>query len=339
LKRILVVGVGSVGQRHIRAFLATGRAQVAVCDTDLRLLCQTAAQWGLRRGYESLDEAMGEEFDAAIVATPAQLHVRMATRLAEAGIHVLIEKPLGTSMAGVEELQQAVARHSLAAAVGYVYRLHPALAAMRQAIQSGQFGAPLQIVAVCGQHFPYYRPAYREIYYANRATGGGAIQDALTHVLNAGEWLAGPIDRLVADAAHLVLEGVDVEDTVHVMARHGAVLGSYSLNQHQAPDEVTITAICERGTARFEFHNHRWRWMTHPAQPWHDERHEPPSADALFIAQANAFLDAIEGGEPLCSLAEGVQTLRANLAAMTSVEQASWQCIEHAADVALISFA
>ncbi len=336
MKRILVVGVGSVGQRHIRAFAATGRAQVAVCDTDSRLLCQAAAQWGLRRGYDSLDEALGDEFDAAVVATPAQLHVSMATKLAESGMHVLIEKPLSTSMAGVEELQQAVARHSLAAAVGYVYRAHPALAAMKRAIHAGRFGAPVQIVANCGQHFPYYRPAYREIYYADRATGGGAIQDALTHVLNAGEWLAGPIDRLVADAAHLVLEGVDVEDTVHVLSRHGGVLGCYSLNQHQAPDEVTITAVCESGTARFEFHHHRWRWMTHPAQPWHDEPHEPPSSDALFISQANAFLDAIEGGEPLCSLAEGVQTLRANLAAISSLEQASWQSIEHTADVAFV---
>ena len=45
---------------------------------------------------------------------------------------------------------------------------------------------------------------------------------------------------------------MDVEDTVHVLARHGDVLASYSLNQHQAPNEVTLTVVCERGTVRWE---------------------------------------------------------------------------------------
>ena len=59
-------------------------------------------------------------------------------------------------------------------------------------IRSGRFGEPVQIVATCGQHFPHYRPAYRDTYYRDRRTGGGAVQDALTHIINAGEWLVGP---------------------------------------------------------------------------------------------------------------------------------------------------
>ena len=108
-------------------------------------------------------------------------------------------------------------------AVAYVYRSFPALAAMRGALIGGRLGRPVELVAVGGQHFPTYRPAYRQTYYADRATGGGAIQDALTHVLNLGEWLLGPIDRVVADAAHQLLPDVEVEDTVHLLARHGDV--------------------------------------------------------------------------------------------------------------------
>ncbi len=75
----------------------------------------------------------------------------------------------------------AVANRGLIAGVAYPYRAHPTLAAMRDAIASGRFGKPLEVVVVAGQHFPTYRPAYRDIYYRDRATGGGAIQDALTH--------------------------------------------------------------------------------------------------------------------------------------------------------------
>ena len=89
---------------------------------------------------------------------------------------------------------------------------------------ANRFGRPVQLTVTAGQHFPTFRPAYKNIYYADRVQGGGAIQDAMTHYLNAGEWLLGPIDRIVADAAHQVLEGVAVEDTVHCLARHGAAM-------------------------------------------------------------------------------------------------------------------
>ncbi|MGI9428550.1 MAG: Gfo/Idh/MocA family protein, partial [Bythopirellula sp.] len=163
---------------------------------------------------------------------------------------------------------------------------------MKQALDSGRFGAPVQIVAVSGQKFPFFRPAYRETYYRNHSTGGGAIQDAITHVLNAGEWLVGPIDRLVADADHLVIPDVDVEDTINIMTRQGGVLGCYSLNQHQAPNENVITVICECATVRIEFHRHRWSWISDG--DWKFEDTGNIERDTLFIRQAAAFLDAVE---------------------------------------------
>ena len=57
--------------------------------------------------------------------------------------------------------------------------------AMKQEIDACRFGRIVQVIAVSGQHFPFYRPAYRETYYTDHATGGGAIQDALTHTINA----------------------------------------------------------------------------------------------------------------------------------------------------------
>jgi predicted dehydrogenase len=108
----------------------------------------------------------------------------------------------------------------------------------------------------------------------------------------------------------------------------GSALASYSLNQHQAPNEMTLTVIGERGTARCEFHEHRWRWLVEPGRAWHDEPIPPLERDALFISQANAFLDAVEGrAAPPCTLEEGLQTLRVNLAALSSVEGGGWQVI------------
>ena len=150
----------------------------------------------------------------------------------------------------------------------------------------------------------------------------------MTHLVNAAEWLVGPVERVVADADHKLLAGVEVEDVVHFLARHGSVIGSYSLNQFQSPNEVTITVVCERGTARFEYHKQRWRRMLQPDTPWQDEPAVGLERDTLFIRQAESFLDAIEGRRvPLCSLNEGVQTLRVNLALIKSLASHEWQAI------------
>jgi predicted dehydrogenase len=327
-KKVLVIGVGSIGERHVRCFRATGRAEVAICEVDDRLRETVAERYQLTQSSADLEQALAARPDAAVICTPAHLHVPLAITAAKSGTHLLIEKPLSTVLEGVEPLRQEIAKRRLTAAVAYVYRAHPALAAMRGALLAGRFGEPVQLVADFGQHFPFYRPAYRQTYYRDRATGGGAVQDALTHAINAGEWLVGPVTRLVADFDHQVLDGVEVEDTVHVLTRHGKVMGCFVLNQHQAPNEATLTVICKSGTARFEYHRNRWRWATEPGGAWHDEAAGLLERDTLFTRQAEWFLDTIEGLEPpLCTLDEGVQTLRVNLGIFMSAAGHCWQAV------------
>jgi predicted dehydrogenase len=326
--RVLVVGVGSIGERHVRCFAATGRARLSLCEVDPGVRRSVAGRYAVPDAFADLDPALAAAPEIVVVCTPAHLHVEMARAAGRAGAHVLIEKPLSISFDGVDELVREVELRKITAAVAYVYRSHTALAAMRDAVRSGRFGEPVEVVAVSGQHFPLYRPAYRTIYYADRATGGGAVQDALTHVVNAAEWLVGPVTRLAADVGHLALEGVTVEDTAHVLTRHGRVMGSISLNQHQAPNESTLTVVCTRGTARFEYHECRWRWAAEPGGAWTDEPAGPLGRDALFVRQADAFLDAVEGkSPPLCTLAEARQTLAVNLAILRAAERGGWETI------------
>jgi len=324
----LIVGVGSIGRRHLRCFQATGRARLSICEINAELREEVGRKYAVQRRYASLETALADAHHAAVIATPAHLHVALATAAAGADCHLLIEKPLATGPEGIDALAERVKQRRLVAMVAYVQRAQPALAAMRRAIAAGRFGRPVHLVVSAGQHFPTYRPAYREIYYRDRATGGGAVQDALTHLLNAGQWLVGPIDRVAADAAHQVLDGVEVEDTVNVIARHGGVLASYSLNQHQAPNEITITVVCQNGTCRFDSPGNRWRWMTEPGGRWEEEPFGPAERDALFVRQADAFLDAMEGkSPPLCTLEEAIHTLHVNLAVLASAEQRAWQTV------------
>ena len=323
---VVVIGAGSIGERHLRCFGRTGRADLSICEIDETLRNEIAERYSVAEIHPDFNDVVHSPPDAAVICTPAHCHVAMATRLVKLGTHVLIEKPLDTTIDGVELLLQLVAEKQVTAAVAYVMRMNPLLADVRQAIIERRFGQPIQISTMSGQHFPTYRPAYREIYYTDRATGGGAIQDGLTHQVNAVEWLIGPMTRVAADAEHRVLEGVEVEDTVHVIARHGDVQASYSLNQHQAPNETTMKIVCQRGTMQIEFHRNRWLWQSEPEQGWQVGSEITLDRDDLFVSQANMFLDAIESKAPVaCGVDKALQTLKANLAILRAADTRTWQ--------------
>lgn len=327
--RVLVIGGGSIGERHVRCFGRTSRAEVFLCEPRSELRERIQATYGLPGSFASLDDAVHQPFDAAVICSPAHLHIAMARQMAARRIATLIEKPLGVNLDGAAELVAEAAESGTTMAVAYIYRCFPVVEAVRGLLARGELGRIVEIVAVCGQHFPLYRPAYREIYYTRHETGGGAIQDALTHVMNAGEWLVGPVTGAFADAAHCVLEGVDVEDTVHVVARHGGVLGAYALNQHQPPNETTITVVCERGAVRAEIHNARWLTCREPGAAWEVQETFANERDDAFVRQAELFLDCVEGrSQPRCSLAEGLQTLRVNLALLESARSRQWVALE-----------
>ena len=312
--RVLVIGAGSIGERHLRCFYLTGRCDLAVCENRLERRHEITQQYHVGNSAADIESALAFRPTAAVICTPTNQHVSTAIQLAKAGVHMLIEKPLSTELDGVDELNRLVEANQLVASVAYVHRSHPALEQMKAQIESGNFGEPLHLYALGGSHFPTGRPDYREIYFSRRETGGGAIQDALTHIVNAAEWLVGPIDQLISDSDRLALDGIEVEDTVHVIARHGQVMSCYCLNQFQFPTELSITVVCKHGTCRYEPEKDLWRCMTTPGGDWLVHKVPEFNKDKLYLRQANSFLDSIENGTPpLCTLAEAEQSLRVNL--------------------------
>jgi predicted dehydrogenase len=319
-RSILIVGCGSIGERHLRCFQKTGRCEAAVCDANAALLGRVAADYAAP-AFASLDAALqSKPFDALVICTPAHTHLAIARQGARHGAALFIEKPLSVSLDGIEESREALAQSGRFSAVAYVYHLMPWIREAREFLLRGELGAILQTAVTSGQHFPTFRPAYREIYYNNHATGGGAIQDALTHQVNAVEWIIGPCTRVFGDGSHQALEGVNVEDAVNICARHGGVLASYAMNQFQAPNETVFQFHCERGSVKIESHAQRWGVLRHGEGDWSWHPTPPLERDELFIAQANAFLDGLDGRPtPLCTFEEAVQTLKFNQAALCSV--------------------
>ena len=326
IPNILIIGCGSIGERHLRCFQSTRRCEVFACDSNEQLLKSVGVRYSARTEPDFHKALRAFRPDAAVICTPAPHHIPMAIAALEAGCHVLIEKPLSTSLKDTGALLNDATRTGRQMAVAYVCRSYPILQKARSFLTGNPFGEIRQIVAHSGQPFHLLRKGYATTYYRDRATGGGAIQDGLTHWANIVEWFAGPTGSVMCDCAHLAVPGVEVEDTVHLSARNAGVLVSYAYNQFQAPNEVSIQFNAMRGSLRVELHNQRWGFCRHDenASAWSDKNwtwEEVPMAgrDTPFIAQANAFLDQIETGSPcLCTIQEAVQTLKFNLAALRS---------------------
>lgn len=329
LPRILIVGVGSIGERHVRCFQQTAQCRIAICETSETLRTDVAVRYGYE-AFDGLEAALASQsFDAAVICTPAPFHVPLARRCVKAGLHVLIEKPLAVSLEGTSELAAEAEAAQREIRVAYIYRFLPVIRKARELLQSSRFGKIRHIVVCGGQHFPTFRPAYRSIYYARRKTGGGAIQDALTHQIHAVEWMTAPVVRVVCHAAHQVLPDVEVEDTVNLSAvLSDGAMASFSLNQFQAVNETIFTFHGTRGSLRVELPLQRIGEFLNGAEAWQWEQLPAQERDAAFIDQALDFLKIVRGDPAIsCPLSEGIQTLRVNLAALRSDETRKEICV------------
>ncbi|MSU73339.1 MAG: Gfo/Idh/MocA family oxidoreductase [Opitutus sp.] len=323
LKRILVVGAGWIGRRHLEALRLTGGVEVAVCESS-EARRRSAADSGVSAVFPSPEDALHRRWDGAIVATPAHTHVAIGRALTDLGIPVLVEKPLAVTAAGVADWQAAVDTRGVPVMVGYVYRCHPVLEAIRGQLGAGAIGKPLQLVVQRGAHLPARRADYASSYNARVEEGGGVVHDILSHLFNAAEWLVGPVTAVAADAAHCCLPGVEVDDTVHVIARHGDVMASYAINQHQRAAEFSLLLNGTLGSLRALFHENRWEIAREADGGWTQHLLPPLDVTAWFARQAATFLEVIDQRrDPPCSLTDGTATLHAVLATLQSIQRRS----------------
>ncbi len=323
--KILVVGCGSIGERHIRCLGRHSLVEVTGCDINLQLRERISQRYDIPC-FADLDDALDQgSFTAAVVATPAHLHIPIALRLVRSGLHVLIEKPLSVDLDQTEELLEAIAKHRVSAAMAYVYHFFPCFSAIKAELSQIEPGRLLQATLSGGQPFQFYRPAYKDTYFKDHKTGGGLIHDGLTHFSNLVDWILGPSDELVCDCAHQALPDVEVEDTLAILSRNNGALINYSFNLVQAPTEVTLQANFENGSIKAESHRQRWGWFGRGDKQWTYHDAPMPDRDFPFIKQARAFLDLMEGKETdMASVEDGIRAVRVIQAAHQSSEERAW---------------
>ncbi len=141
--RAAVVGVGAFGRNHARVYRELARQDgnvelAGIVDADATRAAAVAAEYGAT-AFASLKEAVAAGVQAASVAVPTVEHLAVARELMEAGVDVLIEKPLATSLAEADELIRIAQRTSRVAQVGHLERFNPAVRAIQPLVTQPLF--------------------------------------------------------------------------------------------------------------------------------------------------------------------------------------------------------
>ena len=168
--RILIAGLGAVGQRHARNLRALFGARVELLAYRRRRLSHVvtdALQADESRdveadlaisAFEDLDQALAARPDAVFVCTPSSQHLEIAQRAADAGCHLFIEKPLSHTLEGVARLRETVASKGLVVLVGCQWRYHPCVRWLRDRLEAGTLGPIVRAEIDYGEYLPDWHP-------------------------------------------------------------------------------------------------------------------------------------------------------------------------------------
>ncbi|MFI6698944.1 Gfo/Idh/MocA family protein [Streptomyces sp. NPDC050509] len=141
--RVAIVGTGMIAAAHLRAARDAGAAVVGVLGSRPERSLEAAEQWGITTGYPTLPELLEARPDVVHICTPNDTHIDYAHAVVRAGLHMVVEKPIATSLTEARELAATVHAAGTVATVPYVYRYHPLVREIRSRRQSGELGEPL----------------------------------------------------------------------------------------------------------------------------------------------------------------------------------------------------
>ncbi|RME08367.1 MAG: gfo/Idh/MocA family oxidoreductase, partial [Anaerolineae bacterium] len=215
--KFLIVGIGSIGKRHLRNLRALGYGDLLAYRSSRRDVEAIEREFGVRSFFD-LEQALAEKPDVVIVSNPTHWHIPVALAAARAGAHLFLEKPLSHTLEGVSELSALVKQHNLKAMVAYPLRFYAGTQKMRALLKEGAIGQPLYVRAEVGSYLPDWRPGsdYRQVYSAHAEMGGGVLLD-LSHEVDYLYWLFGPPENLTAQIQNTGALEIDAEDNVDIL--------------------------------------------------------------------------------------------------------------------------
>lgn len=138
--RVAIIGTGMIARTHVRSARVAGAEVIGVLGSSPERSVQAAREWGLASGYRDLAALLADRPDVVHVCTPNDTHAAYGREIALAGVHLIVEKPIATTLAEAEDLVDAAEHTGIVATVPFVYRYHPLVREIRARRAAGELG-------------------------------------------------------------------------------------------------------------------------------------------------------------------------------------------------------
>ena len=214
-----VIGAGGIADRRtIPGMMLCDNAElVAVMEINMELAEKSRAKWNCKRAYDSEAALLADpEIDAVYIASPVVLHAKQAMMAADAGKHILIEKPLAMTSEEGQKVVDYCESKGVKIAAGLMMRFGAYVMAMKQAIADGKIGRPVSGFSQFTCWYPDMPGNWRQ---SKKNGGGGAMMDMGVHCIDLMQYVLGTKVKQVAAFHDTLTFHYEVEDSSMVMLR------------------------------------------------------------------------------------------------------------------------
>lgn len=325
--RIGLIGAGVMGKQHAACLRALPEAKlVAVADLSEERARSVAADSGAA-GYSDYQEMLARErLDAVIIATSDSSHCAPCLAAARAGAHILVEKPLATTLADCDAIAAAAEQHQVRVLVGHTLRWEARYALAQQAVARGEIGSVSYV----------YARRNNVTAVARRAAGDTNVARFLAvHDIDWVQWALGErAISVVARTASRILSDLNTPDVYVLLLRFpsgalACIEAAWILPEGgSAPFDFQLQALGSKGALYVSVLDQGLRVDGPSGLPFRDVLYSPivrGVAQGTYVEELRHFLAVVRSGEtPVCSVAEG----RAAVAAVLAAEESAASGVE-----------
>ena len=323
--KLAIVGLGSIGRRHLQNFRAVGVETLTAYDVAPAQRETVARQFPFATVTSTLEAAL-EGTDGIVVCTPPDSHLAIARMGLDRAAHLMIEKPLTQSMEGVEALLRECDGKGLRVLTAYNWRYWPPMQLVERMLKEGRIGPVRAARTEYAYHLSTRYPGadYRAFYMADVKQGGGCLLDE-SHAIDYMRWLCGEVVEVSAVVDHVSSLEITTDDIADLTVRFvsGAV-GNIHMNLFAWNVHSHFELMGERGVIQWRrldndvrlFDPSINRWEVYPAGG---------QLNDMYLEEARHFLACVRGdAAPICDGWDGLKTMRVIEAARRSAAERRW---------------
>ena len=322
IKKILIVGAGSAGVRHLNiAKTLFPKASIALLTERLSIDSNLSPNMH----FVDSKDAVSFQPDIAVISGAASSRIEVCTMLANSGAHLLIEKPISNTTKGVADLIEICQAKKLVLAVGYNLRFDESLIAFRESLNSQVIGKPLLVSCEVGQYLPSWRENidYRQSVSSKHELGGGVLLE-LSHEIDYLTWIFGKINWVRATVMKQSSLEIDVEDSAFLTlgienSNNPNLVANLNMDFIRHDFKRSCVVVGEEGTLKWDGTNQEVSLLQKGESHWKLLSEMNNSANDSYINEWNDFVSCIDSGNrPRASGSDGLNALEVIESALES---------------------